>query len=285
MLMHPMPDHPLLKAPDGQFIEIDGESLFLGRDCHLAVFIPSLANKVVSNRHCVVRREAPDRWMLEDLGSTNGTWIRSTRLNGKTLLHTGDSFSLGKGGPLFECFRAFGGLGPNATLEEKPGARVAPPSADKTVIDPDLAGRTILASGGPPREPAGATALASRPGPAREGTLEKPYKTGRMPSIKLRHERTGQEFIAEGYTVVLGRDPAAQVVIRTDEERHVSGRHAEIQFRSDGTVVLRDLGSKNGTWLNDKRLKDEGLRLGVGDRILLGAAATMLLVKRLDGGA
>lgn len=114
--------------------------------------------------------------------------------------------------------------------------------------------------------------------------MDRPYRGGPTPSVKLRHERTGAEFEVAGYTIVIGRDPASQVVIRSDEERHVSGRHAEIQFRRDGGVVLRDLGSSNGTWLNNQRVgKDSEVPLQVGDRILLGAAATILLVKRLDG--
>ena len=49
---------PILKiSPPGHFVEIDGDSLFLGRDCHLATFIAALLNKVVSNRHCVIRHE------------------------------------------------------------------------------------------------------------------------------------------------------------------------------------------------------------------------------------
>ncbi|HWO87866.1 MAG TPA: FHA domain-containing protein [Gemmatimonadales bacterium] len=275
-----MPENPLLKTPDGQFIEIDGDSLYLGRDCHLASFIVGLTNKVVSNRHCVLRREGPDRWILEDLGSTNGTWIRSTRLHGKTHLRTGDSFSLGMSGPTFTCFRGFGGTGPDATLEEQPGAPPPRPPAEATMLDPELAGRTILASGGgQPRVVGGRGGAGGQA--ARDGTMDRPFLVGQTPRVILHHERTEQEFVAEGYTIVLGRDPSAQIVIRSDEEKHISGRHAEIQFRSDRTVVIRDLGSRNGTWVNSRRLKDGEVPLKVGDRIVLGAAATTLRVKQL----
>jgi hypothetical protein len=115
-----------------------------------------------------------------------------------------------------------------------------------------------------------------------EGSAERPLKVGRTPEVWLRHERTGQEFRAKGYTIVIGRDPmAAQVVIRSEDEKHVSGRHAEIQFRSDGSVVVRDLGSRNGTRLNDNALTEDAL-LKVGDRLLLGNAPTVLVVTALD---
>jgi pSer/pThr/pTyr-binding forkhead associated (FHA) protein len=105
---------------------------------------------------------------------------------------------------------------------------------------------------------------------------------GRTPSLRLVHQRSGEQFAVSGYTIVIGRDAAAQVVIRADDERHVSGRHLEIQFRTDHTVVVRDLGSRNGSWLNDKPLKGEA-PLKVGDRLLLGNAPTVLTVAALDG--
>jgi hypothetical protein len=48
--------HPKLKLlPDGPFIEIDWDWLFLGRDCPLAQQVAELQNKVVSNRHCCIK--------------------------------------------------------------------------------------------------------------------------------------------------------------------------------------------------------------------------------------
>lgn len=278
-----MPEHPLLRAmPSGPHVEVDGEALYLGRDCHLVAFIPALLNKVVSNRHCVLRREGESRWMLEDLGSTNGTWIRGNRLNGRTLVHTGDVFALGKTGPTFECFRGFGGIGPEATVSEHRMAADAPTLIDDSPLPFDPLALTIRASEpAPAPTPAPVPSRHAPPDPKPDGSAERPYKVGTTPSVFLRHERTGQEFKVAGYTLVLGRDPAAQIMIRSDEEKHISGRHAEIQFRSDDTVVLRDLDSRNGTWLNDRRIKEDA-PLKVGDRILLGAVPTVLLVKRLD---
>jgi pSer/pThr/pTyr-binding forkhead associated (FHA) protein len=251
-----MPFHPLLRiSPPGHFVEIDGDALFLGRDCHLAGFIAALLNKVVSNRHCVVRREG-ERWLLEDLGSTNGTWMRGTRLFGKVLLHTGDAFSLGKQGPTCECVSGFGGTGPDATVAED--ERGAAPLVGGTAM-----GETLIVDD-------------------RDGTMDRPYRVGKTPEVRLRHLRTGQEYLARGYTVVLGRDPdGAQIVIRSDDERYVSGQHAEIQFRIDGVAVVRDLGSSNGTWVNDRKVKGE-LPLRPDDRLMLGASGTTLQVLALD---
>jgi pSer/pThr/pTyr-binding forkhead associated (FHA) protein len=239
--------------PPGHYVEIEGDSLYLGRDCHLVSFIAALLNKVVSNRHCAIKRESDGRWMLEDLGSTNGTWMRGTRVFGKVLLHTGDIFALGKNGPRCECVSGFGGTGPDATIAEDERHELT------VTADPSEA-VTILA----------------------DGTMARPFRTGPTPEIALRHQRTGTEYRASGYTIVLGRDPgAAHILIRSDEEKHVSGRHAEVQFRIDGVAAVRDLDSRNGTWVNDRPVKDE-LPLKLGDKLTLGAAATTLVVTALE---
>jgi pSer/pThr/pTyr-binding forkhead associated (FHA) protein len=241
-----MATNPRLKLlPDGPFIEIDGGALYLGRDCILVTVISALANKVVSNRHCCIKNEPDGRWTLEDLKTTNGTWLRADRLKRKTVLVSGDVFSLGRFGPRFECDLPLP-VDPNATMRE----------------DEFAAAATMLESP--------------------EGSAERPYKVGKTPELGLRHDRTGEEFAAKGYTIVLGRDAnSVQIVIKSNEEKHISSRHAEIQFRAGGVVVLRDLGSRNGTWLNDTPVKQEaGIR--VGDKLVLGAPATTLTVTRLD---
>lgn len=101
----------------GEYLEIEGEELRLGRDCPLAASLPPLLNKVVSHRHCVIRRES-GRWFLEDLASTNGTWVKGVGEVGRAVLHAGDVFSLGKRGPQFECVSGFGEEGPDTTIPE-----------------------------------------------------------------------------------------------------------------------------------------------------------------------
>ena len=278
-----MSQPPTIKIyPPGHYVELDGDALFLGRDCNLAALIPCLMNKVVSNRHCVIRREGPTRWMLEDLGSTNGTWMHGKRLAGKILLHTSDEFTLGSKGPLVECVIGFGGTGPDRTMPEN--EMPADHSTAKTIVQSQREAKTELLR--PDAAPAAADAAAAPRSAAprlSDGSALHPFRVGKDPTVKLVHQGTGETFTASGYTVTIGRDSAAaQIVIRAEEEKHVSGRHAKIQFRADGTVVVRDLESRNGTWLNDKRLKGE-MPLKVGDRLLLGNAPTVLTVAALDG--
>jgi pSer/pThr/pTyr-binding forkhead associated (FHA) protein len=242
-----MPSNPRIQLlPDGPFIEIDGGALYLGRDCHLASRVPALLSKVVSNRHCCMKANQEGNWTLEDLRSTNGTWLRGRRLTGGAPLHHGDIFSLGRAGPQF------------VWQVRKPGVS----EAEATLLEQD-AGDTTM--------PLGA-----------DGSDERPFRVGRTPEVSVRHARTGQVLSAKGYTIVLGRDSeAAQIVIRGEGERQVSSRHAQIQFRSDGTAFLCDLGSRNGTWLNEQRLGTE-TAIGTGDRIVLGAPATTLVVTLVE---
>ena len=65
----------------------------------------------------------------------------------------------------------------------------------------------------------------------------------------------------------------------------VSGVHAEV-YVEDGELFVRDLGSKNGTFLNDRRLApNSAARLGEGDRInfSLSLAVHVRLLGNDDG--
>jgi pSer/pThr/pTyr-binding forkhead associated (FHA) protein len=66
---------------------------------------------------------------------------------------------------------------------------------------------------------------------------------------------TGQRreyVLIEGATASIGRSSSNDIAI---PERHVSRQHAVITFR-DGVFTIADLGSANGTFVNDRRLSD-----------------------------
>ncbi|ATO16721.1 FHA domain-containing protein [Micromonospora sp. WMMA2032] len=64
---------------------------------------------------------------------------------------------------------------------------------------------------------------------------------------------------------VIGRAPSADIVLA---DPHLSRRHATVQATTDG-VLLTDLGSTNGTWLNDRRISGS-VPLADGDVVRLG---------------
>ena len=75
-----------------------------------------------------------------------------------------------------------------------------------------------------------------------------------------------EEFLLDGRSIAIGRSPSCDIVLT--EDQLVSRRHALL--RSDGTTyTIVDLGSSNGTYVNDAEIR-ETTRLGNGDRILIG---------------
>ena len=74
-----------------------------------------------------------------------------------------------------------------------------------------------------------------------------------MSYLKLTDTSGQQVAESSGGPLRLGRDPDGSVVVRGDAARVVSVRHAELRLEQ-GAWLLADLGSKNGTYLNNKRL-------------------------------
>jgi pSer/pThr/pTyr-binding forkhead associated (FHA) protein len=54
------------------------------------------ADDYVSTRHAVVTRDAHGRVTVEDLGSTNGTFVNSIRIYGPMRLYPGDMLRIGR---------------------------------------------------------------------------------------------------------------------------------------------------------------------------------------------
>ena len=77
---------------------------------------------------------------------------------------------------------------------------------------------------------------------------------------------SGQEFplnITSGGRITIGRDNNSDLVF---PGTHLSRTHAEIVIQK-GKLILRDLGSSNGTYVNDRRIKEREIHPG--DRIRL----------------
>ncbi|MFZ2056652.1 MAG: FHA domain-containing protein [Acidimicrobiales bacterium] len=86
-------------------------------------------------------------------------------------------------------------------------------------------------------------------------------------------QRRGRVFEL-GDEVTVGRSPGCAVPL--DDDTFASSIHARV-FRRSGELWLEDLGSTNGTWVNDERL-DTPVRLRRGDRVKVGS--TILEVAR-----
>ncbi|MFO0610175.1 MAG: SpoIIE family protein phosphatase [Polyangiales bacterium] len=79
-------------APEaGRIVRLDGGECLFGRrlDCHVHIH-----DQRVSRRHARIRREG-DALQLEDLGSSNGTFVNGRRIHGAARLHHGDEVEIG----------------------------------------------------------------------------------------------------------------------------------------------------------------------------------------------
>lgn len=88
-----------------------------------------------------------------------------------------------------------------------------------------------------------------------------------LAKITWKHPQTDavQEFVlTEGATATIGRQAGNDICI---PEQHVSRQHAVINYR-DGIFMISDLGSANGTFVNDIQLT-EAFPLASGDDIRL----------------
>jgi len=87
------------------------------------------------------------------------------------------------------------------------------------------------------------------------------------PDAYLSHEPTGRRFaLANGQSWAIGRGDGCQVVL---DSRSVSRLHALIQRKDAGDFQLVDLGSRNGSFINGKRVSVPVL-LRDADRLVVG---------------
>src|SRR5688572_18488678 len=105
-----------------------------------------------------------------------------------------------------------------------------------------------------------AHATAPRPSPVA------PTRGARTPGALVLLEGTGPPRVDLGTgETLLGRDPGCHVRI---PDTAISHRHARV-YHSDGEWFVEDLGSTNGTYLNE-RLLGRASPIRVGDKIAVG---------------
>lgn len=84
--------------------------------------------------------------------------------------------------------------------------------------------------------------------------------------------QAGERFTLSGDSTRLGRHPDSDISL---DDISVSRRHAEIRHDGD-EYVLRDVGSLNGTYVNQRRV--DSVVLQQGDEILIGRFRLLFLL-------
>lgn len=88
----------------------------------------------------------------------------------------------------------------------------------------------------------------------------------------------GRQFTIQGLNIVIGRGSNCDVCLQDDR---LSGQHARLQYEN-GSWVVYDLNSSNGTWVNQRQLTG-AYTLQPGDR--LGVGKTVMRFEDLDMAA
>ncbi|HXT19939.1 MAG TPA: FHA domain-containing protein [Thermoanaerobaculia bacterium] len=81
----------VLHLPDGRVLEAQPK-LLIGRDPDCGC--PLLEDPAVSTRHAMIDRDEGG-WFVEDLKSTNGTWVNEHRIKRRTPIAPGDVVRVG----------------------------------------------------------------------------------------------------------------------------------------------------------------------------------------------
>lgn len=86
--------------------------------------------------------------------------------------------------------------------------------------------------------------------------------------VEIRGSRPGAGYPLSGAALRIGRGTDCQIVVASE---HASRHHAEVAD-ADGSWTVRDLGSKNGTTVNGRRISDT-VALREGDEIAVPGGA------------
>jgi ABC transport system ATP-binding/permease protein len=194
-----------------------GSTYRIGRDPQADIVI---ADARVSWQHAIVEQQG-NGWLLQDAGSTNGTFFDRQRI--RQLAITGTCavrFGHPDDGPLLTCTLA--------------GARPSEPDPGPVRMRPATA---AWQPGGPPAlvTPAPASAPVVPASPQRSGMDRSPSAVMSLPTQRLRIGRAGDN----------------DVVV---SDLSVSRYHAELRRTSRGGFEIVDLDSHNGTYLNGQRV-------------------------------
>jgi len=237
----------VIKHPDGSSHEhVVSEQLTVGR---------SEGNDLVLTEGGVSRKHARffvegGAILVEDIGSANGTWVDGNRIDSPTRLAAASQVVIGD----YEIAVKDGGAR-RATGQRpqrpsggspRPGGAPVPRST-----------RVVPAT----KRPAGGAGLARRP--ARPAGGRTPG--GNAPVLRgLSGVANGKTFPLSG-TMLVGRVAGVDIQIEDDS---VSRKHAEVEARGR-RVVVRDLGSANGTTVNGEPLEGD-VELADGDILQFG---------------
>jgi len=248
-----MPHIKLLDKASNRTYRVDSADAVVGRDPSSTIPLQGEGSAVVSSRHARILLDEGN-WWVEDLSSRNGTFHNGRRLvsGGRQRVSAGDDISFGATGPKLRIEEA-AGTGLASTVAEPRSGRIPTVSERPVALPPQLQQIAPV-----PTAPEGQTATS-------KNVVRLAIKTG-----------DGKRMVGQDIEVVIGRSRECTIRLEGDMSLAVSRRHARI-FYSGWKVCIEDLGSRNGTWLNRKRVERATI-IERDDVIEFGAGGPMLTV-------
>ena len=267
----------------------------------------------VSGRHCKITKTSQG-WLLEDLGSTNGTFVNGQKITKTTLVSTLDTITLGLVFPF-----PWSILGESKTPSKFPAREpdtvlvigrhpectiildsleisgkhcMVTQNANGWILEDLQSSNGVFVNGiritssTPISRNDQITLGLSSPFPwekleAGVKTKPPPYSAPFAPFGIFTPAKPSSVLSAlgpsKGEALIIGRNSSCDQVI---EEPMVSARHAKIQWETKGPII-EDLGSSNGTFVNSVKIEGP-TPIRPGDIIGLGSYTFTLGGKKLE---
>ncbi|TJZ51213.1 FHA domain-containing protein [Streptomyces piniterrae] len=238
----------------------------------------------VSWRHATIRW-AGRGWIIEDHGSTNGTYVQGQRIH-QMEIGPGSTVHLGNatdgprvslsaaGAPAADAYQAQPAMAPQQQAAQgwqAPPAQQQPPAQQGWQAPPQ--GQQ------PPYIP---QQQAQQPPQQAAPPQQHPAQNagGRPPQAQGDRSPTTFHRLDAGRVMRIGRALENELVV---SDLQVSRHHAEFRATPDGRFEIRDLGSHNGTYVNGQPVPKSGTSLiGPNDIIGVGHSTFRLVGDRLE---
>ena len=269
-----------------------------------------LSDIEISSRHCKIFQSAAG-WIIEDLGSSNGTFVNGNRIKSPLKVYPYDTIILGTNTKFpWEKLEGFETTNTNSS-NSRTKVLGRHPECDIVITDPDVSGRHCMVTEtatGWILEDLGSTNGVYVNGTKVVGscnitpedritlgqTCRFPWDQFQQPAkskppefgTRLELSKDGPistpSFVMEklpvkGDSITIGRHSSCEQVI---PEPMVSAKHAKIRWVTNG-AILEDLNSSNGTFVNGIRIQEPTL-IKTGDIIGLGSYTFTLGGKKLQ---
>lgn len=223
--------------PTRPAFDLGGNGISIGREPSCDISFP--ADKImVSRKHAIIRLEG-GKFILEDNGSFNGTYVNDQRIAAAVPLYHDDRIQLGIGGP---------------TLRFNSPSRVAPEGSS-------LAGQRSVSISNAVGDNAAADVVKSK-------TMV--FRVDKSPaSMKSSGSVNAQLLMSLAFgdkkELTIGRSETNDITL---DGLQISGRHARL-LRSGPEIVVDDLGSTNGVFVNGVRISRQSITPN--DKVQIGS--------------